>query len=123
MAVILGRNVKIYNASNTALIAAAKSCTVSMDADEFEVASETDATNKEYIAGRSSWSVELSHLLTTNQGGIPLVKTKYNIKFMVGASTVYTGSVICVHADISANVNNIASGSITMRGTGPLTAS
>ena len=44
MAVIHGRNVKIYNSSGTALIGAAKSCVVNMDADNFEVASETSAT-------------------------------------------------------------------------------
>ena len=122
MAVILGRNVKIYNSSGTALIAAAKSCTVNMDADTFEVASETSSTDKEFIPGRSSWTVELNHLLTTNQGGIPLVRTKYTIRYMVGASQVYTGSVICRSANITANVGNLAQGSISMLGTGPLTA-
>lgn len=122
MAVILGKNVKIYNSSGTALIAAAKSCTVTMNADTFEVASETSSTDKEFIPGRSSWTVELTHLLTTNQGGIPLVKTKYTIRYMVGTSQVYTGSVICTSANITGNVGNLAQGSISMLGTGPLTA-
>lgn len=122
MAVIYGRNVKIYNSSGTALICAAKSCVVNMDADNFEVASETSATDKEFIPGRSSWTVELSHLVTTNKGGVPLVRTKYVIRYMVGSTQVYTGSVICVHADINAVVGNLATGNISMLGTGPLTA-
>lgn len=122
MAIIHGRNVKIYNSSGTALIGAAKSCIVNMDADNFEVASETSATDKEYIPGRSSWTVELSHLLTTNKGGIPLVKSKYVISYMVGSTQVYTGTVLCLHADIQGAVGNLATGNISMLGSGPLTA-
>ena len=122
MSVILGKNVKIYNASGTALIGGAKNCVVQVAAEAIEVANASNGTAKGFIAGRTSWQVSLSHLLTTNQGGIPLVGTSYTIKYMVGSTAVYQGTALCTEAEISGNVGNLAQGSIKMIGNGPLSA-
>lgn len=120
MAIIHGRNVKIYNSSGTALIAAAKSCTINMSGDIEEVASTSSGTAREFIPGRTTWSVDLTHLVTTNQGGIPLVGTSYTIRYMVGSTQVYTGTVICTEANITSTLGNLSQGSIKMKGSGQL---
>lgn len=121
MSVILGKNLKIYNGNN-ALISGAKSCVINKQAENIEVASASNATAKTYIAGRDGWSVSISHLISTNQGGIPMVGQTYTITYKVGSTSVYSGTAICVEAEISGTVGNIAQGSIKLLGTGPLSA-
>lgn len=120
MAIIHGRNVKIYNNSGTALLAAAKSCIVNKQCNTEEVASANSGTAREFIPGRTSWTVDLSHLVTTNKGGIPLVGTSYVIKYMVGSTAVYSGTAICTDASITSTVGNLSQGSIKMQGSGEL---
>lgn len=120
MSIIHGRNVKIYNASGTALIAGAKSCTIHKQGDTYETASATDGKAKTFMPGRTSWTVSLNHLITTNDGGLPLVGTQYVIKYMVGSTQVYSGTVICTDADITSTLGNLSQGSIKMQGSGPL---
>lgn len=124
--VIHGRNLKIYNSGGTALIAAAKSCTIRKQCDTIEVSSSSDGTVKNFLAGRTSWTVEISHLLMSSapQGGIPLVGTTYaiSVKDATGSTpaVVLTGNVVCTEATILATVGNLATGSVKMQGTGPL---
>lgn len=123
---IHGRDIKIFNSSGTALIACAKSCTIHKQAEVIERASATNLTSKEYIPGRTSWSIDLAYLVSTGVDGIPLVGTTYQIQVKVGsgssATTVLTGYVICTLCDIQATIGNLATGSIKMQGTGDLTA-
>jgi hypothetical protein len=118
---IHGRDIKIFNSSGTALIACAKSCTIHKQCEVIERTSATNLTSKEYIPGRTSWSIDLAYLVSTGTEGIPLVGTTYNITVMVGSSQALTGKVICTLCDIQATVGNLATGSIKMQGTGPLT--
>lgn len=120
MAIIHGRNVNIYNSSGTVLLAAAKSCTINVTGDTEEIASPNSGTAREYLPGRTTWTVSLSHLVTTNEGGIPLVGTSYTIKYKVGNTQVYSGTVICVDATITSTVGNLSQGSIKMQGSGAL---
>ena len=120
MSVIYGKNIKIYNGSGTKLLSGAKSCTIKKQADVIEKASSSNATTKEYIVERTSWSVDMSYLVTTGIDGIPLVGTTYTIKVMVGNDAVLQGSVICTECNIQATKGSLATGSIKMQGTGPL---
>lgn len=119
---IHGRDIKIFNSSGTALIACAKSCTIHKQCEVIERASATNITSKEYIPGRTSWSIDLAYLVSTGVDGIPLVGTTYQIQVKIGSSTVLTGYVICTLCDIQATIGNLATGSIKMQGTGDLTA-
>jgi len=123
MAIIHGKNVKIYNASGTNLIAAAKSCVITKSGDTEEIASTSSGTAREFLPARTTWSVDLSHLVTTNKGGIPLVGTSYTIKYMVGTTQVFTGTVICTEASITSTKGSLSQGSIKMKGSGELTES
>ncbi len=120
MAIIHGKNVKIYNSSGTVLSADAKSCIITKTGDTEEVASTSSGTAREFIPGRTTWSVDLTHLVTTNQGGIPLVGTSYTIRYMVGSTRVYTGTVICTEASITSTKGGLSQGSIKMKGSGEL---
>ena len=119
MSVIHGRNVNIYNGNN-ALIAAAKSCTIHKTVEMIEVADPSNSGTKKYITGRSSWTLSLSHLVTTNTGGIPMVGSSYSITYKVGSTSVFTGTAICTEAEITSTVGNLSQGSIKMQGSGPL---
>ncbi len=123
MAVVLGRNVFIYNGSSgtSPIIAAAKSCTVSKKCDTVEKASSTSATCKEFRAGRSEWEVSMSHLVTTSApfDGLLKVGNTYTLSIMIG-STRKTGTAICVSADIGSPVDGLAKGNVKFQGTGPL---
>ena len=67
MGVVLGKNVFIYSGTSgtTALIAGAKSCTISKSCEVREKASATSATAREFLAGRTEWEVSISHLVVT----------------------------------------------------------
>lgn len=118
--IIHGRNVKILNDKGNALIAGARSCTIQMKADLIEVASAASATAKQYIAGRTSWTVDLTHLLTTPTGGLPLVGTTYTIQYQTDKAVTYSGQVVCTEATITSTLGNLSQGSIKMQGTGEL---
>lgn len=122
MGIIHGKDIKILNSSSTALIAAAKSCTIHRHADALEVASASDATSKHYIAGRKEWSVDLAHLISTS--GVTLQEGQtYSIKVKVGNTATWTGTVLCVDCDIQAVNGNLSTGSIKLLGDGPLNTS
>ena len=119
MSVIHGRNVNIYNGNN-ALIAAAKSCTIHKTVEMIEVANPSNNKAKKYITGRTSWTISLSHLVTTNKGGIPMVDSSYTITYKVDSTSVFTGTAICTEAEITSTVGNLSQGSIKFQGDGEL---
>ena len=119
MSVIHGKDIKIYNNSGTALLAGAKSCTIHKSCDTIETASGSQ-TDRTYVPGRTSWTVDMDYLVTTGVDGIPLVGTTYKIKVMVSGTQALSGDVICTECDIQATMGNLSRGSIKMQGTGAL---
>ena len=68
--ILQGRNLIIKN--DGVALAAAKSCTIEVQADEIEVSSPQTGQWKTYIAGQKSWKVDVSGLVTwqrSNLGG------------------------------------------------------
>lgn len=119
MSVIHGRDIKIYNSGGTALIAAAKSCAIHRQCQALAVASATDSDHENYLPGRKGWSIDLSHLITTD--GISLDEgTYYNIQVIIGSGTTWVGRALCVQCDIQGTVGNLGTGSIRLLGSGPL---
>ena len=119
MSVIHGRDIKIYNSGGTALIAAAKSCAIHRQCQALPVASATDSDNENYLPGRKGWSIDLSHLITTD--GISLDEgTYYNIQVLIGSSTTWVGTALCTQCDIQGTQGNLGTGSIKLLGSGPL---
>ena len=124
MGVVLGRNIFIYagNSGTTPVIAAAKSCTISEKCDLMEVASASNQTSKEFIAGRTEWEISISHLVVSSNEyqGMLKVGTSFSISVVINGVRK-TGTAICNQADIGGAVGNLATGSIHLKGTGPLT--
>ena len=125
MAVVLGKNVKIYGggSSNAPIIAMAKSCTVNRKCELIERAPILgNGTAKEYVAGREEWEVSLGHLVSSSApfDGLLKVRQTYTLRIDIGGVTK-TGSAICTQANISGSVGSLATGSVKFKGTGPLT--
>ena len=125
MAVILGTNVfisKVNGSTVTAVIAAAKSCTISKSIDMIEKASSTQGTYKEYTTGLFEWEVSLDHLIVTGKEfeGINAVGETFSLRMTVNG-VVKNGTAICQHSDLSAPVGGLAKGSVKFRGSGALT--
>ena len=124
MAVILGRNIFIYagDSGTTPVIAAAKSCTISEKCDLMEVASASNQTSKQFMAGRTEWEISISHLIVSSNEyqGMLKVGTSFTISVVINGVRK-TGTAICNQADIGGAVGNLATGSIHLKGTGPLT--
>ena len=120
MSIIHGKDIKILNSSNTALIACAKSCTIHRHADAEEVASSSDQDHKHYIGGRKSWSIDLAYFISTD--GVSLQEgTMYNIVVAIGSGTTWSGQALCTDCDITATDGNLSQGSIKLLGNGALT--
>ena len=67
-----GRNLII--AINGSTIAAAKSCSVDVQADTIKVSSPTDGEWEHIIAGRKSWQVQTSHLMPNAMQRYPVIE-------------------------------------------------
>lgn len=124
MGVVLGSNIFIYagDSGTTPVIAGARSCTISSKTDLIEKASASNQTSKEFIAGRTEWEISISHLVMSSNEyqGMLKVGTQFSISVVINGVRK-TGTAICTQADIGGAVGNIATGSIRLKGSGPLT--
>ena len=124
MGVVLGKNIHIYagTTGTSPLIAGARSCTISSKTDLIEKASASNQTSKEFIAGRTEWEIAISHLVVSSNEyqGMLKVGTSFSISVVINGVRK-TGTAICNQADIGGAVGNLATGSIHLKGTGPLT--
>lgn len=123
MSVILGKDIKIYqgDTGTTPIIAAAKSCTVSMKSDVIERSSAVSATAKEFVAGRTEWEVSIGHLLVSDAPYDGLLKTgqTFTLSIVIG-DVRKVGKAICMAADINASVGSLGTGSAKFKGSGEL---
>ena len=124
MGVIQGRNILIYagNSGTTPVVAAAKSCTISEQCDMLEKASASNQSSKEFEPGRTEWDISISHLVVANAEyeGMLKVGTKLSLSVVINGVRK-TGTAICQHADIGGTAGNLATGSLKLKGSGPLT--
>ncbi len=124
MGVIQGRDILIYagNSGTTPVVAAAKSCIISMQCDLLEKASASNQSSKEFEPGRTEWDISISHLLVASSEyeGMLKVGTKLSISVVINGVRK-TGMAICQHSDIGGTVGNLATGSLKLKGSGPLT--
>lgn len=123
MAVIHGRNL-IIKMGGTA-IAGAKSCEINIQGDDIEIASASQGSWREFIAGRKEWSVSCGHLIPAS--GTPLktnaqrVNSTVTLTVQSGQSgDTLTGTAIVKQWKASGAIGNLATGSFTFKGTGAL---
>ncbi len=121
---INGNNVLIYR--NGTAIAGTISNEIQTGAELIEISSPTSGQWKEYIAGRKSWSVNVSYLILANNGVRNLlnVGSLYILKIRGRNATDATGVVgtgILKSCKITATRGNLVQGSFTFQGTSSLT--
>lgn len=120
---IHGRNL-IIKVNGTA-IAGARSCDINISGEEIEVASATQSKWREFLTGREEWSVTCNHLLPAS--GTPLrssknmVNTTVTIRMESGRyGDVLTGQAIVKSWRTTGTLGNLAQGTFSFRGSGPL---
>ena len=121
MSVILGKNVFIYSGATgtSPVIAAAKSCSITIKYDMIEKASSTQQNAKEFIKGRYEWDMTVDHLVTSGNEfqGLSLAGQRVLISVVINGVRK-KGYVIVPQAGISAAVGGLATGSVTFKGDG-----
>lgn len=106
-------------------IAGVKSNDINADTDLIEVASSTSGKWRQYIAGRSDWSVNVSWLMLSDADMLQLlnVGTTYTLKIggRTAANTnVLTGQAILKSCKVTATNGNLCTGSFLFKGSGAL---
>lgn len=116
-----GKDIIIQKNDGTTL-AASKSCDLEMSCDTIETASITSGTFREFIAGRTSWTITTSWLVTELSSPAALLGTKLRIKIIntTDSGDYLVGNAICTKCKITATKGNLAQGSFAFQGTGPL---
>lgn len=121
-----GNNIIIGTMSGTTFtpIAATKSNEMQTDCETIEISSPSVGDWRTYMAGRKSWSVQVSFLVTaaSNIRQLLSVGTSYTIVMRDRTNTSsVTGSAIMTTCKISATRGNLVTGSFVFKGTGALT--
>lgn len=119
MAVIHGRNLIIK--MNGTAIAGAKSCEINIQCDDIEIASASQGSWRDFIAGRKEWSVSCGHLIPAS--GTPLktnaamIGTTVTLSMQTGMSgDTLSGRAIVKQWKVSGTLGNLSTGSFTFRG-------
>ena len=120
-----GNNIIIGTMSGTTFtpIAATKSNEMQTDCETIEISSPSVGDWRTYMAGRKSWSVQVSFLVTTasNIRQLLSVGTSYTIVMRDRTNTSsVTGTAIMTTCKISATRGNLVTGSFVFKGTGAL---
>jgi predicted secreted protein len=121
---IQGNNIIVL--MNGTAIAGTKSDELQVDCETIKIASSTDQCWTHYLAGRKSWSLTVGWLVLANTDvrKALLVGSSVTIKFKGRNATDangLSGSAIIKTCKITAIRGNLAQGSFTFAGNGPLT--
>lgn len=81
--VLLGKDILILNGSGRAVMWAAKSCNINVQAETIEVSSPSSGSWRQFIVGRKEWSVDISHLVTAIANVLPMVGDTLTIHMKV----------------------------------------
>lgn len=121
------------------IIGGARSCELTIDSDTIEISSAGSATAREFIAGRTTWTVTVNYLVSNPKailsvGGTTLasilnVRNIYTLYFGergsgTSASTIssnyVSGQAILKSVKITATKGNLIQGSIVFQGSSAL---
>jgi len=104
-------------------IYASKSCDITRDCEVVEIASPSSGTAREYIAGRTDWSVSCTYLVGTGKIKTDLLKVGATVTLTIserGTQTSVSGSAIITQCHITATRGNLVQGSFSFKGNGTL---
>ena len=118
-----GRDLLVY--ADGVVVAAAKSCSLSMEADTLETAG-VDAGAKSYMSGRKDWSVKVGNLVTSVQGHFAPIGAMLRLSMVIcdelgnPTSDRLTGEAFVTGADVTGTVGHLVQGSFSFKGSGQL---
>ena len=117
---IHGRNILIYSGGH--VVAAARTCSISMSVDDTEVSNPADLKNRCYLTGRKSWSMTITKRVTVAHTFFENLDQEVRLSFMVRGSSTdrMTGNAIVKNVEVSGTVGSLTTGNFTFQGTGPL---
>lgn len=119
-----GKDIKlVLLQGGTALASTAiKSHDIEAQAEMIERASATQQEWKEYVTGHKGWKVTASYLLLTSSKVTDLlyVGQTFDVQLKVGEVTLLTGQVLTQSVKHTATIGNLAQGSFSFLGNGPL---
>lgn len=120
--IIKGHDLIIYEGVPAVAIAAAKSCTIVVNADTAETSSPSSSNARTFEPGRTSWEVSVSTLVL---GTDIILKAGqiYVLSWKLRQETFYvalSGTAICTQAQIEAGENQLAHGSLRFLGSGEI---
>lgn len=127
---VLGNNIYISVGVGTSssIIAGTKTNSIKVGAEMIEVSSPLSDKWKEFIAGRNEWSFTVGYLVLQDSQVLDLlnVGTKVNIQVVgrngTSAVVLLQGEAFIKEFDMNLTRGNLAQGSCSFLGTGPLTA-
>lgn len=127
---VLGNNIYISVGVGTSssIIAGTKTNSIKVGAEMIEVSSPLSDKWKEFIAGRNEWSFTVGYLVLQDSQVLDLlnVGTKVNIQVVgrngTSAVVLLQGEAFIKEFDMNLTRGNLAQGSCSFHGTGPLTA-
>lgn len=121
----LGNNLVVTwnDGGNQSVIAGTRTNELQCDGEQLEVCSATDEQWKHFLAGRKTWSVNVSFLLLAD--GIDIkaalkVNNIYTLYFRKRSGGGVYGNAILKSFKASAPINGLANGSFVFQGTGAL---
>jgi hypothetical protein len=118
-----GRDLLVY--ADGVVVAAAKSCSLSMEADTLETAG-VDAGARSYMSGRKDWSVKVGNLVTSVQGHFAPIGAMLRLSMVIcdelgnPTSDRLTGEAFVTGADVTGTVGHLVQGSFSFKGSGQL---
>lgn len=125
-----GNNIIVYTSTNNGTswtaMGATKSDKLQVSGETIEISSATDADWQHIISGRKSWNLNVSWLVTQVADVRKVLQVGTRVKVRIGART-YSGSsgvegfAIITQNELAFTRGSLATGSLQMRGDGPLT--
>lgn len=123
----LGKNiiVQIQSGQNWVAVGAARTDEIQVDGEQIEIASKTSGQWRQFLAGRNTWSVQTSYLVTAASDIRELLKVNTTVRLRIGGSTMATGDYLTGYAIIktqklTAPIGGLANGTIVFLGNGAL---
>lgn len=108
------------------MVAAAKTCRISTDAELIACASATDGDFRAFKVGKSSWQISVTSLVTNVRSWFETPDAAIRVSFVVRdkygtlMGDRMTGQAIVKKAEVSASVGSLMQGQFTFQGTGSL---
>lgn len=121
--VIHGKDIQIQNYSGSSIVAAARTCEVSIQADIIETATPTSGIFRTYISGRKDWSVSVGYLVMSDDMTSNLLSVGSSVHLRIidmDAGEWLHGYAIVQQCHVTANIGSLAQGSFVFKGSGPL---